>query len=105
MVSNIVLVFFALMVATAEASLVGIRLVFSQEQLEGMGCTKEEHNTVVSIMHDGVIDLMEQQERSLFSMFADDDGMFNFDDGVGDISDPAWCEDACRAYATGTCQV
>lgn len=89
---------------TVEASLVGIRLVFEEQNIEGMGCTKDEHNTVVSVMHDGIIDLMEQQPSSRELMF-DDDGSFNFDDGVGDVTDPGWCKSACRNYARGTCYV
>jgi hypothetical protein len=85
--------------AAAQASVVGIRLVFP-EPAEGASCTPEEHNTLLGIMHEGVLELMENDSRMLVR---DDGGIF--DDGSSDKPDPYWCKRACRNFAKGSCYV
>jgi hypothetical protein len=80
--------------ASAQPSVVGIRLVFT-EPTEDASCTPEEHGTIVSIMHDGILELMEDDSRML--------GIF--DDGTAAKPDPLWCKRACRGFAPGSCFV
>jgi hypothetical protein len=79
-------------------AVVGIRVVFTAppEGQAAATCTKEEHNTIVEIMHDGIVSLMDQQADSARQLWVDDDRRSG-------TTDPSWCRNACRAMAPGTC--
>lgn len=134
-VVSVVALLAAFAVAARATPAVGIRLVFTEQNMEGASCTNEEHNTVVEIMHDGILDLMEEQESRFLQTapvrapvrtpvrvpvkapvkppvkppvrapVRSYDDVFKFDDGLSDVTDPSFCKAACAGYAPGSCFV